>query len=44
MPVKSEKKIGILVVAYNAETTLARVLDRIPETFRLLHQRSDRQR
>jgi len=28
------KKIGILVVAYNAATTLAAVLDRIPEDFR----------
>ncbi|MGH9024927.1 MAG: glycosyltransferase family 2 protein, partial [Acidimicrobiia bacterium] len=28
-----EKRIGILVVAYNAATTLARVLDRIPREF-----------
>ncbi|CAB5038484.1 unannotated protein [freshwater metagenome] len=28
------KKIGILVVAYNAATTLAAVLDRIPKDFR----------
>jgi glycosyltransferase involved in cell wall biosynthesis len=28
------KRIGILVVAYNAATTLAAVLDRIPEDFR----------
>jgi glycosyltransferase involved in cell wall biosynthesis len=28
------KRIGILVVAYNAVTTLAKVLDRIPESFR----------
>jgi 2-polyprenyl-3-methyl-5-hydroxy-6-metoxy-1,4-benzoquinol methylase len=28
------KRIGILVVAYNAVTTLAKVLDRIPEDFR----------
>jgi len=27
-------RIGILVVAYNAESTLARVLDRVPKTFR----------
>jgi hypothetical protein len=27
-------RIGVLVVAYNAETTLAQVLDRIPESFR----------
>jgi glycosyltransferase involved in cell wall biosynthesis len=30
----SEKKIGILIVAYNAATTLASVLDRIPADFR----------
>jgi glycosyltransferase involved in cell wall biosynthesis len=29
-----DPKIGILVVAYNAATTLAGVLDRIPESFR----------
>ena len=29
-----EKKIGILVVAYNAASTLASVLDRIPPAFR----------
>jgi 2-polyprenyl-3-methyl-5-hydroxy-6-metoxy-1,4-benzoquinol methylase len=34
VPVKSKKKIGILVVAYNAASTLAKVLDRIPEGFR----------
>ena len=28
------KRIGILVVAYNAATTLAKVLDRIPADFR----------
>ena len=28
------KKIGVLVVAYNAATTLAQTLDRIPEEFR----------
>jgi len=28
------KKIGILVVAYNAATTLHKVLDRIPESVR----------
>ena len=28
------KKIGILVVAYNAASTLAKVLDRIPPDFR----------
>jgi SAM-dependent methyltransferase len=28
------KRIGVLVVAYNAESTLATVLDRIPESFR----------
>ena len=26
-------KIGVLIVAYNAEDTLARVLDRIPSDF-----------
>lgn len=31
---KPEPKIGIIVVAYNAVTTLASVLDRIPESFR----------
>ena len=31
---KGEKKIGILVVAYNAASTLAAVLDRIPPEFR----------
>ena len=29
-----EKKIGILIVAYNAASTLAAVLDRIPPDFR----------
>ena len=29
-----EPRIGILVVAYNAAGTLARVLDRIPADFR----------
>jgi glycosyltransferase involved in cell wall biosynthesis len=29
-----KKRIGVLVVAYNAATTLARVLDRIPEEIR----------
>jgi glycosyltransferase involved in cell wall biosynthesis len=28
------KRIGILVVAYNAASTLAQVLDRIPKNFR----------
>lgn len=32
--VNKEMKIGILVVAYNAESTLASVLDRIPVDFR----------
>jgi glycosyltransferase involved in cell wall biosynthesis len=31
---RDSKRIGILVVAYNAATTLARVLDRIPVDFR----------
>jgi glycosyltransferase involved in cell wall biosynthesis len=31
---QSEPRIGILVVAYNAESTLASVLDRVPEDFR----------
>jgi glycosyltransferase involved in cell wall biosynthesis len=31
---KSAPRIGILVVAYNAESTLASVLDRVPESFR----------
>ena len=31
---KAKPKIGILVVAYNAASTLASVLDRIPEAFR----------
>ncbi len=30
----TSKRIGVLVVAYNAATTLAEVLDRIPEDFR----------
>ncbi len=30
----AQKKIGILVVAYNAATTLAKVLDRIPDEIR----------
>ena len=30
----AKKKIGVLVVAYNAAATLARVLDRIPESIR----------
>lgn len=33
-PTTAPKRIGILVVAYNAATTLAAVLDRIPEDFR----------
>ena len=33
-PGAAQKKIGILVVAYNAASTLASVLDRIPEQFR----------
>ena len=28
-------KVGVLVVAYNAESTLARVLDRIPDATQL---------
>jgi glycosyltransferase involved in cell wall biosynthesis len=31
---ESQMRIGILVVAYNAESTLASVLDRVPEDFR----------
>lgn len=31
---EKQPKIGILVVAYNAETTLASVLDRVPKDFR----------
>ena len=31
---KRKKKIGILVVAYNAASTLAKVLDRIPDEIR----------
>ena len=27
------KRIGVLIVAYNASSTLAQVLDRIPSTF-----------
>jgi glycosyltransferase involved in cell wall biosynthesis len=34
MPSAAKKRIGILVVAYNAATTLAKVLDRIPEEIR----------
>lgn len=34
MPKKSKKRIGVLVVAYNAASTLAKVLDRIPEEIR----------
>lgn len=30
----TEPRIGILVVAYNAESTLAQVLDRVPKSFR----------
>ena len=30
----SEPRIGILIVAYNAASTLVKVLDRIPEDFR----------
>lgn len=33
-PFGREPRIGILVVAYNAATTLAQTLDRIPESFR----------
>src|SRR6185437_16655328 len=33
-PFGREPRIGILVVAYNAATTLAQTLDRIPGTFR----------
>jgi glycosyltransferase involved in cell wall biosynthesis len=32
--IKSDPKIGVLVVAYNAADTLSRTLDRIPEDFR----------
>ena len=34
MPREERRRIGILVVAYNAETTLASTLDRIPVDFR----------
>lgn len=34
MPSAPKKKIGVLVVAYNAASTLARVLDRIPDSIR----------
>ena len=34
MPSVEKKRIGILVVAYNAATTLAKVLDRIPDEIR----------
>jgi len=34
MPGNTTKKIGILIVAYNAASTLASVLDRIPPDFR----------
>ena len=33
-PDQDAPKIGILVVAYNAESTLASVLDRVPKSFR----------
>ncbi|MEX2627571.1 MAG: bifunctional glycosyltransferase/class I SAM-dependent methyltransferase, partial [Ilumatobacteraceae bacterium] len=33
-PAAAPARIGVLVVAYNAETTLAGVLDRLPATFR----------
>ena len=33
-PVRREPRIGVLVVAYNAASTLASTLDRIPEDFR----------
>jgi len=31
---KSELRVGVVVVAYNAATTLTKVLDRLPESFR----------
>ncbi|MDA8355322.1 MAG: bifunctional glycosyltransferase/class I SAM-dependent methyltransferase [Actinomycetota bacterium] len=34
MPSDTSKKIGVLVVAYNAASTLAKVLDRIPDEVR----------
>ena len=34
VPREERRRIGILVVAYNAETTLASTLDRIPVDFR----------
>ena len=34
MAAVEKKRIGVLVVAYNAATTLAKVLDRIPESIR----------
>ncbi|MEI8405873.1 MAG: glycosyltransferase, partial [Actinomycetes bacterium] len=30
----SEEKVGVVVVAYNAASTLTQVLDRLPESFR----------
>ena len=39
-----KKKIGVLVVAYNAASTLAKVLDRIPARAQARHRRGDRQR
>lgn len=33
-PQPKQARIGVLVVAYNADTTLAKVLDRIPADFR----------
>ena len=35
---KPKKRIGILVVAYNAATTLAKTLDRVPDDFRPRHR------
>ncbi len=32
-PSSTPKRVGVLVVAYNAATTLARTLDRLPESF-----------
>jgi hypothetical protein len=38
-----KKRIGVLVVAYNAASTLAKVLDRIPGGDQARHRRGDRQ-
>ncbi|MEI8406055.1 MAG: glycosyltransferase, partial [Actinomycetes bacterium] len=31
---RSQEKVGVVVVAYNAASTLTQVLDRLPESFR----------